>query len=77
MKPVITILLAMALINVYAQRVGGRCEGCEAVFEYGSEKLSWMEKRGGSGVITLTKRQDGTWVAKRDIVLGLSIPNYK
>lgn len=201
MKPVITPLLAMALINVYAQRVGGGCEGCEAVFEYGSKKLSWMdtlpdfkepgpkleingtiyqadgktparnvivyiyhtdqhgvypqkgnetgwakrhgylrgwiktnadgkykfytlrpasypntrapqhihpvikepnkneyyideylfaddpflnetektkqEKRGGSGVIILTKRQDGTWVAKRDIILGLNIPNYK
>lgn len=35
-----------------------------------------QRKRGGSGIITLTKRQDGTWVGKRDIVLGLNIPNY-
>lgn len=36
-----------------------------------------QQKRGGSGIITLTKRQDGTWVGKRDIILGLNIPNYK
>ena len=35
-----------------------------------------QQKRGGSGIITLTKKQDGTWVGKRDIVLGLNIPNY-
>ncbi len=35
-----------------------------------------QQKRGGSGIITLTKRQDGTWVGKRDIILGLNIPNY-
>src|SRR5688500_4807046 len=23
--------------------VGGRCEGCEAVFEYGNKKLSWSD----------------------------------
>lgn len=36
-----------------------------------------QQKRGGSGIITLTKNGDGTWVGKRDIVLGLNIPNYK
>lgn len=36
-----------------------------------------QQKRGGSGIITLTKNRDGTWVGKRDIVLGLNIPNYK
>ncbi len=40
------------------------------------EKAS-QQKRGGSGIIALTKKQDGTWVGKRDIVLGLNIPNYK
>jgi protocatechuate 3,4-dioxygenase, beta subunit len=35
-----------------------------------------QEKRGGSGIIALTKKQDGTWVGKRDIVLGLNIPDY-
>lgn len=39
------------------------------------EKAS-QQKRGGSGIITLTKKQDGTWVGKRDIILGLNIPNY-
>jgi protocatechuate 3,4-dioxygenase beta subunit len=35
-----------------------------------------QQKRGGSGIIALTKKQDGTWVGKRDIILGLNIPNY-
>jgi protocatechuate 3,4-dioxygenase, beta subunit len=35
-----------------------------------------QQKRGGSGIITLRKKQDGTWVGKRDIFLGLNIPNY-
>lgn len=33
-------------------------------------------KRGGSGIITLTKGTDGVWHGKRDIVLGRNIPNY-
>ena len=36
-----------------------------------------QQNRGGSGIIALTKKQDGTWVGKRDIVLGVNIPNYK
>ncbi len=40
------------------------------------KEKSNQQKRGGSGIITLTKRQDGTWVGKRDIILGLNIPNY-
>lgn len=35
-----------------------------------------QQQRGGSGIITLTKKQDGTWVGKRDIILGLNIPGY-
>jgi protocatechuate 3,4-dioxygenase beta subunit len=35
-----------------------------------------QEKRGGSGVIKLTKNSDGVWIGKRDIILGLNIPNY-
>lgn len=201
MKTTLTFILVIVFANGYGQRVGGPCEGCEAVFEYGSKKLSWIDtlpdfkepgpkleisgtvyqadgktpardvilyiyhtdqngvypqkgsetgwakrhgylrgwiktnadgkykfytlrpasypnthapqhihpvikepnkyeyyvdeylfaddpyldekekasqqKRGGSGIITLTKKQDGTWVGKRDIVLGLNIPNYK
>ena len=40
------------------------------------EAKSSQRKRGGSGIITLTKKPDGTWVGKRDIVLGLNIPDY-
>ena len=35
-----------------------------------------QEKRGGSGIIRLTKDLQGHWVGRRDIVLGLNIPNY-
>jgi protocatechuate 3,4-dioxygenase beta subunit len=34
------------------------------------------EKRGGSGVLALTKR-DGVWAGSRDIVLGLNVPGYR
>ncbi len=33
-------------------------------------------KRGGSGIIKLRKNDDGIWVGKRDIILGLNIPNH-
>lgn len=40
---VLGILIALLLLIIsqpmFAQRVGGRCEGCEAIFEYGSQKL--------------------------------------
>jgi protocatechuate 3,4-dioxygenase beta subunit len=36
-----------------------------------------IENRGGSGIIHLTKNSDGTWVGRRDIILGLNIPNYR
>ncbi|MBP6821740.1 MAG: intradiol ring-cleavage dioxygenase [Acidobacteria bacterium] len=36
-----------------------------------------QEKRGGSGIIKLTKNQSGIWVGRRDIVLGKNIPNYQ
>jgi hypothetical protein len=35
------------------------------------------ERRGGSGIIKLTKNQNGVWIGRRDIVLGHNIPNYK
>lgn len=34
-----------------------------------------QQKRGGNGMITLTKK-DGVWYGKRDIILGMNIPNY-
>ncbi len=35
------------------------------------------EKRGGSGIIKVTKDQRGVWIGRRDITLGLNIPNYR
>jgi protocatechuate 3,4-dioxygenase beta subunit len=42
-----------------------------------SKERAQQQKRGGSGIVTLSKKKDGTWVGTRDIVLGLNIPNYK
>ena len=36
-----------------------------------------VENRGGSGIIHLARNSDGVWVGRRDIVLGLNIPNYR
>jgi protocatechuate 3,4-dioxygenase, beta subunit len=41
-----------------------------------AEERNKQEKRGGSGVIKLTKNDEGTWEGKRDIVLGRNIPGY-
>ena len=41
------------------------------------EERAKEEKRGGSGIIKLIKNQNGVWIGRRDIVLGLNIPNYK
>lgn len=35
-----------------------------------------QQKRGGSGIISLTKNDNGIWIGKRDIILGMNIPNY-
>jgi protocatechuate 3,4-dioxygenase beta subunit len=37
---------------------------------------SRRQNRGGSGIIRLTK-SGGVWIAKRDITLGLNVPNYR
>lgn len=42
-----------------------------------AEERDKQEKRGGSGIIKLTKNQSGIWVGRRDIVLGKNIPNYQ
>jgi protocatechuate 3,4-dioxygenase beta subunit len=34
------------------------------------------ENRGGSGIIQLTKNDKGIWTGRRDIILGLGVPNY-
>jgi protocatechuate 3,4-dioxygenase, beta subunit len=40
------------------------------------QEKSRQPKRGGSGIIQLTKSSDGFWVGERNIILGLNIPNY-
>lgn len=40
-----------------------------------SEK-SHQQKRGGSGIVSLTKNDKGIWMGTRDIILGMNIPNY-
>lgn len=40
------------------------------------EDIDSQKKRGGSGLISLTEK-DGILVGKRDIILGLNIPNYE
>lgn len=35
---------------------------------------SKLSKRGGSGIINLTKNRNGVWFGKRDIILGLNVP---
>ena len=36
-----------------------------------------IENRGGSGIIHLTRNSAGTWVGRRDIILGLNVPDYR
>ena len=43
MKLPLAFILLLLSIGANAQRVGGSCEGCEAIFEFGSKKLSWIE----------------------------------
>jgi protocatechuate 3,4-dioxygenase, beta subunit len=35
-----------------------------------------QKKRGGTGVLKLTKDSNGILIAKRDIILGMNIPGY-
>jgi len=40
------------------------------------EEKSRQEKRGGPGIVRLTKNSQGTWEGQRDIILGKNIPGY-
>lgn len=40
------------------------------------ERRARLENRGGSGVIHPVKGSDGSWLGKRNITLGLNIPDY-
>lgn len=35
-----------------------------------------QQKRGGSGIIQLTKNEKGVWIGRRDIILGMNVPDY-
>ncbi|MGE0770698.1 MAG: intradiol ring-cleavage dioxygenase [Cyclobacteriaceae bacterium] len=35
-----------------------------------------QQRRGGNGIVELTKLDDGSWLGRRDIILGKNIPNY-
>lgn len=37
---------------------------------------SRQQNRGGSGIIKLAKNDRGTWMGKRDIILGMNVPGY-
>lgn len=41
------------------------------------QEKNQQQKRGGSGILNITKNEKGVWIATRDITLGLNIPNYK
>ena len=41
-----------------------------------NEERLKQEKRGGGGIISLKKNENGVWVGKRDIILGMNVPNY-
>lgn len=41
-----------------------------------AEVRSKETQRGGDGIIRLTKDANGVWTGKRDIILGMNIPNY-
>jgi protocatechuate 3,4-dioxygenase beta subunit len=40
------------------------------------EQRAKAENRGGSGIIQLTRNDQGIWTGKRNIILGKHIPNY-
>lgn len=41
-----------------------------------AEARAHQDGRGGPGLVTPDKDEDGTWVVKRDIVLGENVPGY-
>jgi protocatechuate 3,4-dioxygenase beta subunit len=40
------------------------------------QKKQQIRPFGGCGILTLARQRDGSWVGKRDIILGLHITNY-
>jgi protocatechuate 3,4-dioxygenase, beta subunit len=52
-------------------------------FEFEDDRFLTQQERarrrkiGGNGVVRLTKNASGVWVTRRDITLGLNVPNYR
>lgn len=52
-------------------------------FEFEDDRFLTQQERarrrkvGGAGVVRLTKNGSGVWLAKRDIILGLNVQNYR
>jgi len=42
-----------------------------------ANEKSHLENRGGNGILELKKDAKGVWSARRDIVLGLNVPDYR
>ncbi|HEX2788704.1 MAG TPA: intradiol ring-cleavage dioxygenase [Ignavibacteria bacterium] len=38
---------------------------------------SYIQNRAGNGIIKVAKNENGVWMGKRDLILGLNIPNYR
>jgi protocatechuate 3,4-dioxygenase beta subunit len=41
-----------------------------------AERRGKLENRGGSGIVAVSRNQDGVWTGRRDIILGRNIPDY-
>lgn len=41
-----------------------------------NQEKTHLQNRGGSGLIALKKSEKGIWIGKRNIILGMNIPNY-
>ena len=42
-----------------------------------TQERARRRKGGGSGIVRLTKNSEGVWQARRDIILGLNVTNYR
>ncbi len=41
------------------------------------KKRDEVEGRGGSGIVKVSRKAEGIWTGRRDIILGRNIPNYR
>ena len=48
----------------------------EGAYKVDGNYIRNQEKRAGSGIIKIQKNSSGVWIGKRDLILGLNIPDY-